>query len=726
MRQPTLIALLALLPLPAAQAEAPVQLETVVAVASRRPEPMSQVAAPVSTVEREDIERSVMQETADLARFVPGLRVDTDSARFGGGGFSLRGLGGNRVRVELDGVPLPETFSVGQFASASRDLADLEMLERIEVLRGPASTLYGSDALAGIIALQSRDPDSVLAARPGLDAVTGLRSGFSQRDHGHLLSALHARAIGAEGSLLLAASRRDGQAMQNLGDGPRSEPNPADTRRDALLAKLSGRSTWLGDFQLIADGSRGERRTDVVSQRFGPGRFASTTELLADDRYRRERLSLSARWQFDDSRAHELAVLAYLQNSEVTQDTAQTRNADRSTPFPSLRERRFGFEQDGLGLDLVASAAWGRPGLRHALLYGIELERQDYDGFRDGVETNLATGARSREILGERFPVRDFPHSVAKRVGVFVQNEIRLGRWSLIPGLRYERYHLDARPDALFREDFPTLEVVDDRAGALTGKFGLRFALSDQQQLFAQYAQGFRSPPFSDLNIGLMLPILNYEVRPNPALRDERSRGLDVGWRFHDADGSLSLTLFHNRYRDLIESRANLGIDPSTGALVFQSVNRQRARIEGIELEAQRRLGERWTLRGAASWSRGDDLGRDAPLNSIDPARLALGLAFAADSGSWGSELLATAHARKRRLDHSTGTLFAPPGHASLDITAWWQPLDALRFHAGLNNLFDRKHWLWSNSRGLAADAEDLDFYTQPGRVFSLRVAVDF
>ncbi|MCK7592679.1 TonB-dependent receptor domain-containing protein [Pseudomarimonas salicorniae] len=718
--------LLVLLPAALSVAAEPVTLETIVAVASRRPEPIAQVAAPVSIVEREGIEGQLMQDSADLARFVPGLRVDTDATRFGGSGFSLRGLGGNRVRVELDGVPLPETFSVGQFASASRDLADLELLERMEVLRGPASTLYGSDALAGIIALSSRDPDSVLGLKPEAQAVSSLRAGFSQRDLGLLLAAMHARDTGKGGRLLLAASRRDGEATQNLGEGPRSEPNPADTRRQAVLLRYAGQSDWLGEFDLIAEGTRGERQTDVVSQRFGAGRFASTTKLLADDSYQRERIGLSARWSFDDPYRHELALLAYLQQSEVTQDTAQTRNADRGTSFPSLRERRFVFSQDSLGVDLVASAAWKGAAFGHALLYGVELEQQDYGGYRDGVETNLSTGARSTVILGERFPVRDFPRSVARRVGLFAQDELRLGRWSLIPGLRYEHYRLDARPDATFREDFPNLEVVNDSAGALTTKLGLRFALTDRQQLFAQFAEGFRSPPFSDLNIGLSLPALNYEVRPNPALRDERSRGIDIGWRWADDLGTLSVTAFHNRYRDLIESRANLGTDPVSGALVFQSVNRQRARIEGIEIEGRRQLGERWTLRGAASWSRGDDLGRDLPLNSIDPARLSLGLAFSADSSRWGSELLATATSGKRRLDESRGSLFAPPGYTVIDLTAWWAPLPSLRIHAALNNLFDRRHWAWGTLRGLSADEANLGFYSQPGRTLSLRVAVDF
>lgn len=710
--------------LPATAAD-PARLDAIVVVANRRPEPADQVAAPVSRIEREDIEGLVMQQTGDLARFVPGLAMEEDTSRFGPGGFSLRGLGGNRLRVELDGVPLPETFSVGQFASASRDLADLELLERMEVLRGPASTLYGSDALAGIIALYSLDPESVLARRPDRDAVTSLRLGTSQRDHALLRSASHARRLGENAGLLLAASRRDGEETQNLGEGPFGDPNPADTRREAALAKLSGHSDRFGEYTLTAEGSRGERQTDVVSQRFGPGRFATTTSLLGDDRYRRNRVSLATRWSLGDPLGHELALLAYGQDSEVTQDTAQTRNPDRTTPYPSLRERRFRFRQESQGLDLVASAAFRTAETTHSLLYGIELERQRYSGLRDGAETNLLSGERRAVILGERFPVRDFPTSVAKRLGVFAQDEWRFGRWSLIPGLRWERYRLDARPDAIFREDFPDLAVVDDRATGLTGKLGLRYAITAHQQLFLQYAEGFRSPPFSDLNIGLLLPALNYEVRPNPELRDERSRGLDLGWRWSGDAGALSLTLFHNRYRDLIESRANLGVDPATGALVFQSVNRQRARIEGVELEGSSELSRRWRLRFAAAWARGDDTERDRPLNGIEPGRIALGLAYGPDSGTWGGELLARTSARKQRIDHGSGVLFAPPGFAALDLATWWQPHPAARIHLAIENLFDRKYWTWASVRGVPADARDLERYTQPGRTLSLRLALD-
>src|SRR3546814_4642441 len=81
---------------------------------------------------------------------MPGVEVVSEGNRFGTRGFSIRGLEGNRVRIVVDGVPLADAYSIGQFASAGRDLVDLEAVERVEIQRGPASTLYGSDALAGV------------------------------------------------------------------------------------------------------------------------------------------------------------------------------------------------------------------------------------------------------------------------------------------------------------------------------------------------------------------------------------------------------------------------------------------------------------------------------------------------------------------------------------------------------------------------------------------------
>ena len=704
------------------------RLNQIVVVARRAPEPLSQVVSSVSLIDREQFEARLAIDAADLVRYVPGLRMDSEPNRFGSQGVSIRGLGGNRVRVEIDGVPLPEAFAVGQFAAAGRDFGELAGIERIEVLRGPASTLYGSDALAGIVAIRSREADSLLAMS-GSDRHVGLQAGYAGRDASRQLGFTHAFAgdNGLQG--VLVASLREAGTPGNRGRTPAEDANPTDREARSLLGKLGRGFGEHGQWELGFEHQRSAVQTDVVSQRFAPGRFTTTYKLLGDDAQRRDRISLKTNWEASLLGFDRIEALFYAQDSETRQDTEQFRLADRTTPFESLRWRRFDFTQRDLGLDLLGMRSFSTGAAAHALLAGLELERNRYQGERDGLETNLRNGNTSTVVLGERFPVRDFPTSVGERRALFVQDEITLGRFALIPGLRYDQYRLDARPDAMFVEDYPEFEVVDGREDSLTGKLGLRFAATENSQLFLQYARGFRAPPFSDLNIGLSLTLLNYEVRPNPELKPETSHGFEAGWRYAGERMHATVSAYRNDYRDLIESRANLGVDPATGALVFQSINRDRARIEGVELEVEWDLAglagslEGFRLQGALATADGEETRRGRPLNSVDPDTAVLGLNYAADSGRWGTEFIATGVRGKDALDESAGPLFAPPGHAVFDAFAWWQVHDRLRLNLGLFNLGDRRYWRWANVRGLAANTPNLGFYSQPGR--SLSVSVD-
>ena len=153
---------LSLLPLAVFAADAetsrPTSLDAIVVVASRVEQPIGDIAGSVALIERGQIETRLIRDIRDLARYDATLSVNEDASRFGTQGFAIRGLEGNRVAVELDGVPLGDGFAVGSFSRAGRNLVDPELLQRVEFLRGPASSLYGSDALAGVVAMRTRDP----------------------------------------------------------------------------------------------------------------------------------------------------------------------------------------------------------------------------------------------------------------------------------------------------------------------------------------------------------------------------------------------------------------------------------------------------------------------------------------------------------------------------------------------------------------------------------------
>ncbi|WP_152560408.1 TonB-dependent receptor domain-containing protein [Arenimonas donghaensis] len=706
-------------------------LDAVVVVGSRSAEPVKQVVGAVSRIDREAMERRGVQGIEDLARLLPGVDVSADANRFGAQGFNVRGLEGNRVGVELDGVPLPDGFGVGQFALAGRDLVELGIVDRVEVLRGPASTLHGSKALAGVVAYWTLDPAEAAWSGEQARWQGTARAGAGSRDHSRWLSArMIARSDDQRLSALVSLGRRQGEQMKNSADDPAFAANPADFRNDSALARLSLDAGAMGRWSAIVERAEGRRTTDVQSQLFGPGRFATTYALTGDDRYERLRASLGGEWQ-QVGPLGPVRLLLYRQDSRSDQFSDQFRLADRATPFLSRRERRFVFGQESTGLEVNAQWRGEWLGLQHWQVFGIDLARHDYRGYRDGIETNLATGTSSNVIIGEVFPLRDFPNSRADEIGLFWQDEIRFGgQWALVPGLRWESYRLRAHPDRLWSDDNPGVVPVSLDNDQVTPKLGLRWNRGPLG-LYAQYTRGFRAPPFSDVNIGLNLPTFNYIALPNPGLEPERSEGLELGLRWNGEFLAGTVAVYENRYRDLIESRANLGRNPS-GQLVFQSVNRDRARIRGIELEGRWWLeslsahARGWYLDAVASWAQGDDTSRSLPINSVPPPRASLGAGFESVDGRWGSELRLTGVEQVSRADQSAGPLFLPPGYSTWDLHAWASVGEQLRLNLSVFNLTNRTAWDWSALRGLPADADDIAFHSRPARGVSLGLVVDF
>lgn len=709
----------AALPVVATAAD-PTRLDEMVVIATRRAQPREDVAGSVSAIGRGEIERLQAQDLRDVVRDEPGVAFVSDPGRFGLDGFSIRGLQGNRVAVEVDGVPMPAGFAVGSFSNAGRDQLAPELIGRMEILRGPASALYGSDALGGIVAIRTLAPADLLRG-PG--AYLGSRLGYSGADQGRRAGVLGAWQSEQAGALLSLQQRR-GHETENRPLPGGLAANPAETDTQSALTKLQ-RDLGPVRFGLTLEHYAGERDTEVRSLVGGPGQYATTEALTGFDVERRQRAVVDVDWSAPLAGVDALTLKLYGQHSAVRQDTRQQRRAaPPAARFPTLRERRFALDQAQLGLELQAQGQWQTDALDAGWSFGIEAMRNEVREWRDGLETNLSTGATTNVILGERLPVRDFPDSRLDSLGAWLGAEVRLGDgdWSLLPALRYDRSRVDAAADALWREDYPNRPVVDVDASQLTPRLGLRYAPTASDRVYLAWTEGFRAPPFSDVNIALTLSGFNYVVLSNPDLQPERSRGFELGWN-HDAPmGWWRVAAFHNAYRDLIESRVNLGVN-ADGATVFQSVNRARARVHGFEAAGALKLDglsprlHGYTLHAAAALTRGSDTVREQPLNTVQPDRLVLGLGREAQ-GLWPAwRLTGRFTAAMRRVDRSSADLYAPPGSAVYDLSLR-QPLgNGFVLDATLHNLGNRRYWDWAALRGvLNAGTPAPDFYTAPGR----------
>lgn len=703
----------------AAPAE-PRDFDRVQVTATRTERAVSDVAATVDVIDREQLDRQLVHDIGDLVRYEPGISVTRSAARFGLGGFRIRGLDGNRVLIQTDGIAMPRSFDIGSFASANRDFTDLETLKRVEIVRGPASSLYGSDALGGVVAFVTKDPADYL--EDGKDSYVGLKFGYDGDWQG-LLGGVTTAFGGERWSGMVNANHRQGQEAGNKGrvrslDNTRTAPNPQDRDGRSVLSKLVYAPDASQRFRLTVEGNEDVTDTDVYSAID----HTTTTGMKAHDRQTRARVSFAHEMDaLDAAFADSLRWQLYRQDSETTQVTDEDR-ANRSH-----RHREFNFDQRVYGAQAQFEKGFATGAAGHALTWGFDGAWTEIRQKRDGYQV-LANGSTSTTILPDAFPVRDFPISRTTELGLYAQDEIRLagGSVSLVPGMRVDHYRLSPEADAIFSQDNPGVALASLRKTSVSPKLGMVWRFDGQWSLFAGYARGFRSPPYNDVNLGFTNVMFGYTAIPNPDLKPETSNGLELGLRYLAPAAYVSLSGYWNDYRDFIESQRYVGTN-AQGLMVFQSQNIADARIHGAELKAGVDFGELspalagWALRGAAAWSRGRNRTENLPLDSVDPLRGTLGLMY--DRDGWGMELAGTFARRKDRL--ANGSAWHPGGYGVLDLMAHWAFAPGATVNVGVFNLADRNYIDASALIStLAASSTVLDRYSNPGRTLSASLSV--
>ena len=215
------------------------RLPTITVSATLNPRPLAEVAPDVSVINREDMDRHLVDSLRDLIHYEPGVSVTSTPGRYGQDGFSIRGLGGNRVRIELDGVPVSDSYSFGSMLSSGRNTVDLDSIKRVEIVRGPASSLYGSDALGGVVSYVTKDPADYL--RAGRGHYLSLKGQYDTVDRGSATSATFAAGNARNGFMVLGTHREAAQP-NNMGDvdsadASRTRPDPQRLLGNNLLVK---------------------------------------------------------------------------------------------------------------------------------------------------------------------------------------------------------------------------------------------------------------------------------------------------------------------------------------------------------------------------------------------------------------------------------------------------------------------------------------------------------
>ncbi len=702
----------------------------IVVSATRTPVAIDDAPATVTVIDAEQIADELATDIKDLVRFEPGVSVRRAPTRFsaalgttgraGNEGFTIRGIGGNRVLVQVDGIRSPDGFTFGAQDAGRGSYTDIGLVKSVEILRGPGSALYGSDGLAGVVSFTTSDPDDLILSG---NTVGGfLRAQYSSADNEFAETAAIAGRAG-DFSALVGYTRRDFKELENQGavggiGESRTQPNPQDGESDALLGKL----VWNRDghrVRLTGEYLQRSVHTDVLTGEgpaflFGPVPSWIVDSLTADDETERARASLDWTWNGDG--AIEYAHLAaYWQNGEDIQFSDEDRTPVNATPRPD-RERLNTFENRVWGFSGEARGVFDTGAIRHRVTLGGDVSWTNQKGIRDGVEPPA----------GETFPTSAFPETDYTLGGIFLGDDIALldGALTLYPALRFDFYSLTPQADPLYPD--PNRAPQED--SRFSPKFGAVARLGGSLRLFANYTQGFRAPTPFQVNNFFSNPAFGYTSLPNPDLGPERSESWEGGVRVGGEGFSAQAVAFTAKYKDFIAQADVAGSGTPVDPTVFQYVNIGRVEIDGIEAKAEARHASGLTGRFAIAYAKGDEIlpgGARLPLESIDPLNLVGGIGYRDPGGRFGGEIILTHHARKG-ANRTAAASYRPDAFNILDATVFWRVLDALTLRAGVFNITDEKYAYWSDVRGLSATSTVTDAYTRPGRNASASVSFRF
>lgn len=494
-------------------------LETISVTATRTPTALQRQPSATQVIDRDQIERLNARRLTDVLKIAQGVHLQKRGTRET---VSIRGFTNEQTLILIDGRRLASEPS----QKFEIDRITLANVERIEIVRGPASALYGADALGGVINVITRRPDSprldwrVQCGRYDLDQTSGCEGGF----YGSL-TPTDTLGLSLSGTLI-------DQPAVNLDSGV--------TQIDAeRLQDLVFQTDWRITPSLTLGASLKYLSTDSYFDALsGSGRLNRTEE-------ENERTDAALTLNYAEAdRSGELQV--YYSRLDKDREM-RTKERDRLQQFVEIRVEK----------SAVAGHYSFSPFETHQLTFGGEYRREDFRG------TTIDTGEGVYRVMREG-KMATGSEAQIDYSAVFIQDQ-----WTVTPRL-----------DLVLGGRFDASDTFDDQP---TGKLGGVYRLFDEGgtelRLKAQAAQGYRAPTVRDLYLNVTNASMTR--RGNPDLQPEHSNSFDLALEGRIDTVSARAGLFYSEVRDLI-AQETIGRRADRRP-IRQYANIDEARLQGLE-----------------------------------------------------------------------------------------------------------------------------------------------
>jgi len=639
--------------------------DQIVVTAGRQEVASSDVAAPITVITSEDIEMLQPEKMADLFKMIPGVEIQ------GEGPFRgipvIRGLSSNRVLILVDGQRLNNARESTSFAGIQPALVNLAEVERIEVLRGPASVQYGSDAIGGVVNIITRQPnlgEQEFKVHGNVSYEYGTASDSQQ---GQAM----VRGAGKGMSFHLGASIQDVSNYKAASGAHEDERYESYTLADDTVPN-SGMSqkNFDGSFSILT-GDQGVfkvnaevvRTSDIGFPGFDPATSGIDISFPKFDRNK-----LGAAWEsgpmafFDD-----LTISAWYQYV----DKESIRNFDFGF-FTSDSYTRSEIDSIGFNAQGISTA-----GINH-LTYGIDFYQ---DTLHDTAVSESTFSPPSDDV--------SVPDSTQRGLGLYIGDQISAtSKLTFNVGLRGDTFSFVSKDDPRYIGE--PFDVTDS---ALSGNLGVIYSITEHVNLTGLVARGFRTPNIQERSFTGLASTGDTWILQNPDLTSETSWNYEVGFKTRYDRYSGGLNFFYNDLTNFIGLEFLNPGDPGyedcpPGLDCSQFQNIEKATIQGVELDLEVIFAKWWTVFGTFAYLEGDNKTTGEPLASIPPWKVIAGIRY--QRNSWWAEADGRYVGSQTRLPaddprFETGT----EAFAVFDIRGGYDFKFGLGILVSLENIFD-------------------------------------
>jgi hemoglobin/transferrin/lactoferrin receptor protein len=700
----------------AAQSDTLVQkdLEEAVVYTSKFAEKKKNLAQPIDVITAKTIARTNAQNMGDLLINTGHLFVQ--KSQQGGSSPVIRGFEASRVLLVVDGIRLNNAiYRSGHLQNVIT--IDQFMLDRVEVLYGPGSTLYGSDALGGVVHMRTRTPQ---LSQNGKTLFTSqLVTRFSNANRERTLHSSQ-QIGGKKWGWLQSVTYSDFGDMRMGNRYPKKYPdfgrrtqyietiNGVDqlvTNADDRIQKFSGYKQWDLMGKLLfkprpdrthllnlqhSNSSNIPRYDRLQDRKTFPG--IGNTLRWAEWYYGPQTRWLAA-YEWNAKNVKTIDELRFNLHYQHVKESRYQREYLAYTQFDSRREA-----VNIVGFTIDAREKWGR----HELTLGTDGQFNSVTSVAD--RTNLLTGAITP--INTRYPDGLNRMWLAGLYGQHLYKSNN-GKWIVNDGLRlqYVGLHSTLINNNFF--NFP-FTAIDQRQQALTGNLGVVHLRSNNIRIAANLASAFRAPNIDDAaRIFESSSSARQLIVPNPDLKPEHTYTADINLQYKNEKIKMELGGFYTLFRNAI-SLAPFRLNGQDSVLfngimarVIANQNTRRAFVRGFNYRIDIALAEelRWETTVTTTYGRFINPNKTLkPLDHIPPTFGRSGLLYQQKDMTWEFFILfnGTKHIADFNPDgEDNGQYATPDGMPSwytLNIRTEYRLRKGFTLQAGLENLLDRNY----------------------------------